>query len=620
MKSRMLCGLAVVAVAAATVQLSGCSLIGLTIGARSDASKPDYVRIPGWSVRSVKPGTPITVMQRDGARLHGLYDGITLVSAPAYARRYAGCQQRLQPEVALPALGDSIAVKLTSGTQLERRFSGFDLREVLVTAEGKTAPSRLPLKAVASITDRRGNVIDADKLDSLLLRGEIPAVSAIAVKTATGRTSIPADQVQQLEVRNTKQGKLIGFLVGAAVDAIVIVAVVNASRPTAKPVSRNEQFSCPFVYSFDGQGYVLDSETFGGAIFRAAQRTDWDNLDHLKEVQSTYRLKITNELQETQYIDEIKLLVVDHPQGTDVVPAFSGDLHVLSAPQAPTSAVDLRGSDVLELVREKDGDFWISDPFGRHPENKAQARDGLVVEFARPRDASFVKLAVNVQNTLWASYLQGQMLELHGRELENWYDMMNRSREARRALQQVMIREGMLLIKIWDGQSWQPAGFVWEVGPSLPKDQVVRIDLTNIPGKVLRLRLESTAGFWMINSIQADFSSDPPLQTTVLSPTRAVDQAGRDLKDLLQDNDGRHYMMPTPEDWAELTFTAPPRLPGLERSFVLQSTGYYTIHVSAEGPPQREVIERLMAEPGAYGQYTLRLLSRHLSAASLRLE
>jgi hypothetical protein len=616
----MLCGLAVVAVVAVTVQLSGCSLIGLGIGAISDASKPDEVSIPGWKLETVKPGSEVTLILRDGERISGMYVGTAAVPTADYAARYAECRSRLQKGDLLPALNDSITIFLTNGERLKRRFAGFDAQHLLVTWQGRPEPARLALKAVRAIQDSQGHLLKAETVSELMASGQIPLTSQMVVQTSEGKTTLPLEQVQMVQVPAKKHGKLTGFLIGATVDAIVIAAAASSGPDISGGDTEGYVQSCPFVYSFDGERYVLDSETFGGAIFRAAQRTDWDNLDHLREVDGTYRLKITNELKETQYIDEIKLLVVDHPRGTEVVPAFSGDLYVLSAPQAPTKAVDFRGSDVLALVRARDGDFWISDPFGRDPDNKAQVRDGLVVEFARPPDASFAKLAVNVQNTLWASYLQGQMLELHGRELKNWYDLMNRSGEARQALQQVMIREGMLLIKIWDGQSWQPAGFVWEVGPSLPKDQVVRLDLTNIPGRVLRLRLESTAGFWMINSIQADFSSDPPLQITVLSAIQAVDQMGRDLKDLLQDDDGRHYVMATLHDWAELTFVAPPRLPELERSFVLQSTGYYKIQVAAEGPPQRDLIERLMAEPGAYGQYTLRLLNRHLSEASFDLE
>jgi hypothetical protein len=48
---------------------------------------------------------------------------------------------------------------------------------------------------------------------------------------------------------------------------------------------------------------------------------------------------------------------------------------------------------------------------------------------------------------------------------------------------------------------------------------------------------------------------------------------------------------------------------------MLKSAGYYEIHVSAEGEPQRELVAKFMTEPGAYGQYTLRLLQGYVDAA-----
>jgi hypothetical protein len=280
-------------------------------------------------------------------------------------------------------------------------------------------------------------------------------------------------------------------------------------------------------------------------------------------------------------------------------------------------AIDFSGVNVLDLVKAKDDRFWMSNPFGLDPESKAQARDGLILEFTRPKGAEFVKLAFNVQNTLWAAYLQSQILKLQGRELEKWYALMNSSVEAREALKKAMIREGMLLIKLWDGETWKTSGFVWEVGPSVAKGQVAWLDIHDIPGEVLRIQLESTAGFWMVNSVQADYTTDNniPLHITELSPTQAIDHLGRDLQETLGAIDDRYYAMPTTDDWAELTFKAPAQKTEFDRSFVLKGTGYYTIHVSAEGEPQRDLIAKLMTEPGAFGQYTLRLLNGYVSQA-----
>ena len=84
--------------------------------------------------------------------------------------------------------------------------------------------------------------------------------------------------------------------------------------------------SCPFVYSFDGENYVFDGEPYGGAICPALERTDYCLLENLKPFKNQYLLQLTNEVNETQYTNEFKLWVVDHPQDVSVIPDINGNL------------------------------------------------------------------------------------------------------------------------------------------------------------------------------------------------------------------------------------------------------------------------------------------------------
>jgi hypothetical protein len=74
-----------------------------------------------------------------------------------------------------------------------------------------------------------------------------------------------------------------------------------------------------------------------------------------------------------------------------------------AAARPPSRAVDLHGRNVIDEVRAIDHDVWISNPFGRDPENATAVRDGILVEFLRPAGAKSVKLTFNVRNTAWAS-------------------------------------------------------------------------------------------------------------------------------------------------------------------------------------------------------------------------
>ncbi|MCH7974485.1 MAG: hypothetical protein IH949_11500, partial [Bacteroidetes bacterium] len=105
--------------------------------------------------------------------------------------------------------------------------------------------------------------------------------------------------------------------------------------------------SCPFVYSYNSQKYVFDAEPLGGAVTRGLQRTDLSKLDFLKEDNGKYKLLVRNEVPETQYLDEMKLVVVDHPKGTEIVTNLAGELHTISNPQKPILAIDEKGNDLI---------------------------------------------------------------------------------------------------------------------------------------------------------------------------------------------------------------------------------------------------------------------------------
>jgi hypothetical protein len=267
---------------------------------------------------------------------------------------------------------------------------------------------------------------------------------------------------------------------------------------------------------------------------------------------------------------------------------------------------------VLQLIASTDNQWWISNPFGRDPERISTVRDGLIISFQRPTNTQSVKLTFNVQNTIWAMEVEEQLLKLEGYDLGRWYNAMNSSQEIRDSFVESVKREAMLSVKIWNGQSWISTGCVWFVGPYMPKTQILQVDINNVPGNELKIQLESTAGLWMVNSVRADFTSDVPLKVTELSPETANDHEGNDVRNALHNIDDRYYILEDSGYSANLTFKAPPRMDGMDRSFILKSTGYYTIHVSEQGPPHHDLVKQLGDQPGAFGSYIIGLLNNYV--------
>ncbi|MGH7531616.1 MAG: FG-GAP-like repeat-containing protein, partial [Gemmatimonadales bacterium] len=152
--------------------------------------------------------------------------------------------------------------------------------------------------------------------------------------------------------------------------------------------------SCAFLYTWDGTRFrfVTDvmwrsalgmpmgimggkPETGGGtgetmtyAPAGASQEYLRIPGDALRPRDGSYILQVTEELWETAYVDEIRLLAVDHPDSVAVfvderfVPPGPVDLRIYQTvrPRPPRSAVDERGANVLPALRERD-DVYVSN-------------------------------------------------------------------------------------------------------------------------------------------------------------------------------------------------------------------------------------------------------------------
>src|SRR5438874_4632971 len=82
----------------------------------------------------------------------------------------------------------------------------------------------------------------------------------------------------------------------------------------------------------------------------------------LKPRDGRYELRLTEELWETAYLDEARLLAVDHPESVQVyvnerfVPAGSSSLRLyqVARPRLPVAATDELGNDLLPALRAQD--------------------------------------------------------------------------------------------------------------------------------------------------------------------------------------------------------------------------------------------------------------------------
>ena len=110
--------------------------------------------------------------------------------------------------------------------------------------------------------------------------------------------------------------------------------------------------SCPFVYSYDGEKFVFDAEPLGGATTRGLQRSELSKLESIKEVDRKYKIMVRNEVEETQYLDQLSLYVVDHSSDYEIYPDISCNIHSIKNLELPLFAEDENGKDLSKFIEK----------------------------------------------------------------------------------------------------------------------------------------------------------------------------------------------------------------------------------------------------------------------------
>jgi tetratricopeptide (TPR) repeat protein len=151
------------------------------------------------------------------------------------------------------------------------------------------------------------------------------------------------------------------------VEARQTLSIPELSLPTG---------SCPYLYAWDGQRFRFVTDILGAApmglpvaeghyIEADPDEYVWiGNESTFKPRGDNYTVQITEELREVLYLDEAKLVVVDHPPGTEVYPTDKllpgkpfprGELATLHHGLPLLRASRSDGADATAALREADG-------------------------------------------------------------------------------------------------------------------------------------------------------------------------------------------------------------------------------------------------------------------------
>ena len=168
-----------------------------------------------------------------------------------------------------------------------------------------------------------------------------------------------------------------------AFDVADVVRVVwtngvpqNVVEPQARQRIQEKQIlkgSCPFLYVYDGEKYQFVTDLLWRAPLGLVTSMGFVAPDETKDFvkisgtriqpkSGKYSIQITEELWETAYFDEVKLIAVDHPIGTDIFvneqytpPPFAEfKVYGVAEKLYPKSAVNHYGGDVSDALKAFD--------------------------------------------------------------------------------------------------------------------------------------------------------------------------------------------------------------------------------------------------------------------------
>lgn len=419
---------------------------------------------------------------------------------------------------------------------------------------------------------------------------------------------IPVDAILSAEVRKKDHTLAVIGVVGVVALAAIIIAAAN-TKSEPKPASSSSS-SCPYLYAFDGTEYALEGELYSGAILPLLERDDYLRLHAIQPCDNLYRMRMANELHEVQYTNLTELLVCDHPRNTELLVDKHGMLHTIAAPLAPRRATTQYGDTVLHRISHAEGYSYDGGI-----DQRSDAVDTLTLTFPLHAPADSGKLIVRARNTLWLEFALAEFSDAFGGMYDEFFDRYSTS-TSEDLHQWTQDQSIPLDVSVRRDGEWIPVDAFNLAGPLAFRDDVMMIPLPRAASEV-EVRLAWGHSFWEIDYVALDVSRDAPVSLSVVPLRSAVDQDGGDLRASLVSGDSLYHVMSRIGESAELTFEAPPMVPGSARSVVLHSRGHYHRLHKSSGPPD---LPRLFSfrRPGSFPNMARELFVRgikHLQAS-----
>lgn len=437
---------------------------------------------------------------------------------------------------------------------------------------------------------------------------------------AGDQVTIPLSAISSMEVIERDQKKsssntivAISAATLATVGLVAIIASSGSDGNTPPPSNNSGTSSCPYIKVFNGQEFILQGETFGGAIYPSLSRVDYLPLPEAK-VGSTIQLQISNELQEKQYVDMVDLILVEHSPQDRLVIDSKGELKLVKNPILPELSILNESMDVLDKVTSSDGNACLFNyPYSSTASNR------LVLKFSGEPNSSNLGLVLSAKNSLWFDLMFVEYSSAFGEKYSKWVNYQKK-RPAEELKEWVVSQNMPLKVSAKTREGWREVTLQPFVGPVMNREIAISLEGLEFPEGEVEIALETGFMFWELDKVElAQFQALGSKALTIVKPSSAIDEKGNDVKPYLLESDFLYYEQPIPGNSALVNYEFPNYSEGKSYSAFLITKGYYEPVRDFEGSANRKFLT-YFKKPGAFQEFSRKRFLESVPLANSNLK
>jgi hypothetical protein len=369
------------------------------------------------------------------------------------------------------------------------------------------------------------------------------------------KIEIPLSAIKTVEIH---EKDVAASVIGTAAIPVLLVGAVVVAGVVA--------CACPQVESSNAHSTQFHGSLFPGAIFKSLKREDYLILDNVLVDDGNLNLKVFNNLPETEYIDQLQVLEVDHKGFTYL--GVSNDNEFIAYNQSDATALSNADSsdNIAYTINHRDNLIYKFDNLDSPDE-----LNSITLKYDKSNFSGDTKLIIRGKQTQWLETVANYIFMNIGKSYDKWVKRRDKM-PGEKWLEKNEWQGVALNVYLKVNDKWKYVGSHHDGGTMSMRELVMDIDLNQVPDSSVELKLESAYKIWELDyvGITNDWSED--LTVNSLDIQTAVDEEGNDISNTVADADSNYHIQEGEGSYVNLVTKGP----SMEAStIVLQGTGYY---------------------------------------------